>query len=143
MIVDLIKKHRRFITFGIVGCINTLVDFSVFTLLGELAGWNTVASHVAGYCCGIFCSFMLNRGVTFKDTSAGFFRSRLLRFVAVNCATLTVSSGLIAALTGIGIQRYFSKAAVALCVMVMNYFGSKHFVFNKKNTDPGKEYRND
>ncbi|MCL1828862.1 MAG: GtrA family protein [Oscillospiraceae bacterium] len=133
MILRLIKKHRRFITFGIVGCVNTLVDFSVFTLCSELAGTAPVPGHIVGYCCGIVCSFILNRNITFKDTSGSLILSRFFRFVALNCITLCISTGLIAVLTGAGMQKYAAKVAVAGVVMIMNYLGSKLFVFNSTN----------
>ena len=132
MIVKSLKKYRRFITFGIIGCINTITDFLIFTMCGELLGLDPVSSHVAGYCCGIVCSFILNRGITFKDTSGGFAGSRFVRFLAVNCVTLFISAELIAVLTGAGIRKYVAKAAVTGMVMVINYLGSKLLVFNRK-----------
>ena len=143
MIAGLIKKHRRFIAFGIIGCVNTITDFSVFTLCGEFLGFAPVPSHIAGYCCGIVCSFILNRNITFKDTSGGFTGSRFIRFLALNCVTLFISAELIAALTGEGMRRYVAKAAVTAVVMIMNYFGSKLFVFKNIKNQSGEEYRND
>ena len=53
---DLIKKlffkFARLIKYGLVGIINTLVDYGVFTLVYQLAGLEAGPSQILGFMCG-------------------------------------------------------------------------------------------
>ena len=61
------KTFLQFVKFGLVGVINTLVDFLVFQVLNLLVGW-TYLAQIAGYCCGIVNSYLWNSNWTFKET---------------------------------------------------------------------------
>ena len=56
MLRELISKFRRFITFSIVGVVNTLVDMLCFAVAFSLIGLSDGVSQAVGYCCGIACS---------------------------------------------------------------------------------------
>lgn len=133
MIEKLVKKYRRFITFSAVGVMNTLIDFLVFTLCSEVFALAPAPSHAIGYCCGMANSFIFNHNFTFRDTSAGgIIWSQFLRFITVNLTSLIVSTILIDYLTKAGLWLYFAKAVVIVAVMLINYFGCKLLVFNKR-----------
>ena len=128
LIKKIIQKFRRVITFGIVGVINTGVDWAMFMICHELVGIRPELSQALGYASGIICSFVLNRSFTFKDRSDAFWR-QLIKFIAVNAVTMFVSAMLMGRLTSMGINPYISKAFVTGVVMIMNYFGYKLVVF--------------
>ena len=132
---ELINKYLRVIKFGIVGVINTAVDFVVFTLVSELLFFSPGAAQSVGYCSGIVCSFVLNHLVTFSDAKKETGRGQLMRFVRfilVNGASWLLSAWLIGVLTGAGLWKYLAKLIVTGVTMVVNYFGYKILVFNIK-----------
>ena len=132
MLKALFQKFRRVILFGITGCINTLVDFGVFTVCSELLHWDAGPCQAAGYLSGVVCSFLLNKNITFRDGHGGRLGWQLLLFVIVNAVSLGASSLLIDLLTQAELNRYIAKLIVTLLSMCINYFGYKHLVFQIK-----------
>ena len=73
---------RQFIKFGLVGALNTVVDWGIYFLLNRYA---TLAKLVAKSCSFIFAaisSYVLNRRWTFRSTNPKVMRE-FLKFVAV------------------------------------------------------------
>ncbi len=142
---ELFVKLKRFISFGIVGCINTLVDFLVFTLCYSAIGLEESWSQVVGYGTGVICSFLLNRRFTFRDGTRRLW-GQVLLFIAVNLVSMVLSAWLIEVLTDTALpalwgawryNAYAAKIFVTLLVMVINFFGYKHLVF-RVGKDEGK-----
>ena len=137
-------KFKRFITFSIVGVVNTLVDMVCFAFAFSLIGLTDQVSQVVGYCCGIACSFLLNRRFTFHDGQRRLW-GQIVLFILVNLISMGISVGLIGLITGwlaLGAQLpfigwlvrtklhvYVAKGLVTLVVMLVNYFGYKYIVF--------------
>ena len=64
--IELIKRHREFFRFCVVGGLNTGIDFTVFAILYAW-GVPLLPAHTVSYGCGILNSFWLNRNWTFKE----------------------------------------------------------------------------
>lgn len=135
MLKHLFLKCKRLILYGAVGCVNTLVDFGVFTLCSELLLLRPSLSQAAGYIAGVVCSFILNRNITFRDGRGNVWQQALL-FIAVNAVSLTLTSLLMGWLTDGGLNKYLSKIIVTVLSVLINYFGYKRVVFKVKD---GKE----
>lgn len=143
------KTFWQIVKFGIVGVLNTLVDFAVFQTLNLLLGW-VYAAQVCGYTCGIINSYLWNSNWTFREQ-----RTRSLReitlFVLVNLVSLGVSLGVIwlcqnafgmtnewaagwmpAAIAGFVKGDTVDKLIATFFAIVVNYLGNRLFVFNKK-----------
>ncbi|MCQ2285490.1 MAG: GtrA family protein [Bacteroidales bacterium] len=88
----LLTKHKNFIIYCLIGCINTIVDFSIFTLL-TYWGLYYIISHVISYHCGILCSFFLNRHFNFKVKDKTF--RRFLSFYGISLIALCSSAALL------------------------------------------------
>ena len=123
---ELLLRYIRVIKFGAVGCVNTAVDFLVFTLVSEMLGVEPGMAQIVSYCAGILYSFVLNHCFTFsdakKENATGQAR-RFGRFVVVNAVTLAVSAGLMELAVGFGVWKYRAKLGVTGVTMVLNYFG--------------------
>lgn len=133
---ELYEKYKSIIRFGIVGCINTGVDFITFTLLLSVFGIDKLACQVGGYSMGIINSFVLNKLWTFNDkkektnTAAQF-----VKFVATNVISLVISLvGLNILSNKLYINVYVSKVIVTLFLQVFNYVVYKVFIFKGKDS---------
>lgn len=128
------KNRLEFIRFGLVGVMNTGVDFLVFTLLIAL-GMHYLAAQTMAYAAGTLNSYAVNKLWTFRGQgSARGDRRRLggelLRFVALNGASLLLSLALLYLLKdGLGFPALLAKLLVTVCTVVVNYAGSKLWVF--------------
>ncbi len=128
-LIDITKKHRRFITFAIIGGVNTLVDFLVFTVFYELSGLAIDICHAFGYGAGIISSFILNRTFTFKNLGAKPVFEQIIRFLVINGISGITGMILIKWLYRMGIYEYVAKTLVIGVTMILNYVGYKLFVF--------------
>ena len=118
---ELLKAGR----FAIVGVANTLVDFTVFTLLAQAAGVNVYLSQVLGYSAGILNSYTFNRSWTFR-TEERFFSSTLARFLALNLSMLLFSTGILY------LAKIPAKITATGVTMVVNFLVSRFWVFRRQ-----------
>lgn len=123
----------QFLKFNAVGLLNTLIDFAVFTLLHSLGMINTPA-QIISYSAGTANSFFWNKKVTFRDrdrgNKEGFDRMQLVRFIVLNLLVLGISVLLIHILTdSLGIQVLIAKVLVTFVTVIINFFGSRKWVF--------------
>ncbi|MFF2018968.1 GtrA family protein [Paenibacillus sp. NPDC058177] len=123
----------QFLKFNAVGLLNTLIDFAVFTLLHSL-GMMYGLAQVFSYSAGTANSFILNKKVTFRDSKRsgnnGFDRIQLLKFIILNLTVLGISLLLMQVLTDrFGVQVLLSKVLVTFVTVIINFFGSRKWVF--------------
>ncbi|MDH6429119.1 GtrA family protein [Paenibacillus sp. FSL R7-0048] len=123
----------QFLKFNAVGLLNTLIDFVIFTLLNSL-GMVYALAQVISYSAGTANSFILNKKVTFRDRNRGnkegFDRVQLVKFIVLNLVVLGISLLLMHLLTDkLGIQVLISKVLVTFITVIINFFGSRKWVF--------------
>jgi len=128
----------EFIKFSIVGAINTVVDFGVFSLL-LTNGCPILWSQIFSYGCGMLNSFIMNRSWTFKENKRNEY-SEPLKYVVANVATLILVSVLI--ILFINLLHLPISIAKVICTgigMGMNFISSKFWVFQKIERSRGYE----
>jgi putative flippase GtrA len=96
---------------------------------------NTPA-QIISYSAGTANSFFWNKKVTFRDrdrgrgNKEGFDRMQLVRFIVLNLLVLGISVLLIHILTdSLGIQVLIAKVLVTFVTVIINFFGSRKWVF--------------
>jgi len=125
------KIDLQIIRFGLVGLLNTAVDFGVFTLLTAAVGMGYAISHVISYSCGVINSYFINRFWTFKQKGKGH-PLEFVKFVLVNLVSLGLSSLVLMLLEErAGFSVYLAKLGAIFCSMAVNFAGSKLFVFKE------------
>ncbi|MFC4778673.1 GtrA family protein [Paenibacillus sp. GCM10023252] len=124
----------KLIRFAIVGGMNTGIDFTVFFVLAW-SGIPTLLSQIIAYTAGTANSYLWNRSWTFQvHNRAGF--TELIRFLVLNAATLACSTALLYVLEDrLGMGLVLSKVAATAVSMVLNYIGSRLWVFKVRSTD--------
>lgn len=161
----------QFIKFGIVGVMNTLVDFLVFTLLVLLFGGKSDNLFLTGvftfiaYVCGVLNSFLLNSRWTFKQEYRSTKLEKLM-FALVNGISWAVSfffvwlfsnhvlpggdlTDFVFNLLGYSELEQYGKVVSILAkllsapiVIIVNFLGTKLFVFNEKEGTQGNGDKN-
>lgn len=132
-IKNLIIKYKRFITFSFIGGINSLVDFTAFTLAHSLTAMPEEYSQAVGYTAGLLCSFILNHRVTFRDGERSRLAGTVIRFICVNAVSMGFSMIAIRQLVDMGLNAYIAKIIITLGVGIINYLGYKIIVFRVKD----------
>lgn len=129
------NEYIRILKFGLVGIMNTLVDWVIFFILHTLLGVNELISQPIAYACGIISSFIGNKFFTFKAKNKTTL-SETVRFLIVSLIALAVSEGVIWLLSAKlgwneGIYVYVAKLFATGASLVVNFIGNRFFVFNK------------
>jgi len=114
--------------FGVVGVLNTALDFAVFLLLTKKIGMHPAIANVISYCVGLTNSFICNKLWTFgavaQRTHVG---KQFAVFAALNLAGLAISTTIVAALQFIGPAT--AKLISIPFVFAWNYWTSRRFVY--------------
>jgi putative flippase GtrA len=131
----------QFIKFGLVGVMNTAVDFLVFALL-TWVGVQYLVAQVFSYSAGTVNSYVVNKLWTFGGKTASgtenpkagrVDKGEFTRFVLVNIGTLLLSIALLYVLkTSLGLHPLIAKIGVTAVTVVVNYIGSKLWVFRSQ-----------
>jgi len=125
-------KLKHITRFSLVGILNTLIDFLVFTLSHGFIGLNYIDSQILGYSFGVANSFLLNKKWTFSTTNSNKKTGHeLLQFIVVNlfslCITLLMMSFLV---KNLNINVYIAKILVTFIAQITNFLAYKLWVFN-------------
>ena len=132
---ELFRSKQRIIIFGIIGGMNTLVDYTMYSIFLTVSSWGLGTCQTIGYVAGVINSFIMNRWITFRDGSATRIEIQVPRFVLVNIFTLVISILCLKLFVNtLGLNPYLAKIPVTIAVMILNYFGYKKYVFRVKAT---------
>lgn len=120
------------IKFGLVGVLNSSVDYSVSWILVRLLGVNPVFAKVISYSAGVINSYFFNSRWTFKKQSKDSPKQKV-RFILVNIvacafAALTVK----VCLEQFAIVYEIANLISIIVTVGINFIGSKFFVFTEK-----------
>lgn len=119
----------EFIRFGLVGVVNTAVDFAVFVLLYRWLGLDPLLANGMAFLLAVTNSYLLNHHWTFRQHNHALSLSGYARFVALNSGGLLIGTLAILLLGGLMSLEY-AKLIAAGITLLWNFTSSKLFVFN-------------
>lgn len=123
----------RLIKFGIIGILNTAIDFFLFIFFVQILHWHILPANIFSYSAGILNSFVMNKIWTFRDRRP-FSRSLnpFIRFIIINLSSLILSTFIVWLL-----NQYFhavvSKVISIVITFIWNFTFSRLFVFLSNN----------
>lgn len=126
------------VSFGLIGFVNTAVDFGVFSVGYYLAGLPIVAANLVSWAFAVSCSYVLNSAITFSidarrefslRTYFAFALAQVVGFAA-NTTTIVVASHFMPVLLG---------KALATGVSFIVNFSLSHFVVFRQPAADGVE----
>lgn len=126
----------QFVKFNLVGLLNTLIDFLMFSLLIWFGAYYLLAQVIA-YGAGMINSYVLNSRYTFRkrenEASSPQQLNRSMRFIVWNGIILGITLLLLMALNEWwGLNEVVSKLIVTVVTVALNFYGSKKWVFEAK-----------
>ncbi len=123
----------EFLRFGLVGVINTLIDFVVFVLLYRLTDIDPLLCNGIAFLVAVTNSYLLNHSWTFRGSGSTLSFRAYIRFVMFNAGGLLIGS-LAILLLGEFMPLEFAKLIAAGLTLIWNYTCSKMFIFNTEKT---------
>lgn len=144
-------ERKKFIRFGIVGIIGSVVDFGIFNLLATLIGLPAITSSVISFTAAVVNNFIWNRLWTFPETRNISVSQQLVKFSIVSVAGLAIRTPLFAwmekllipfaqktipiILTPTIVGHNLSLAIAIGVVMLWNYFVNRFWTFKKNQQE--------
>jgi ribonuclease H / adenosylcobalamin/alpha-ribazole phosphatase len=122
------KKH--FFKFAIVGGVSTIFNYAFFYLLLKYLEVNYLVSSGSGYILGVFIGFYLNKFFTFESKSLKY-GVELIKYFLVYGISLGISLFILKGLVFFGLNILIANILIIGLTTIINYFGSKYFVFAK------------
>ncbi len=128
---DLISKHRFIILYGFFGICTTIVNVIAYGVMERLFGFSILWSTIVAWLLAVIFAYVTNRKWVFCSNSTGnavfkelyaFFACRIGTGV-IDCVIMQVFAD------WIGLNDIVVKFVANVVVIVLNYVGSKLFVF--------------
>lgn len=145
------SERVKFIRFGVVGIIGSIVDFGIFNLLATLIGLPSILSSVISFTAAVINNFFWNRLWTFPETRHVPVSNQLLKFSIVSVAGLAIRTPLYAwmeklliplaqntipdVLTPTIVGHNLALAIAIGVVMLWNYIVNRLWTFKKVSQD--------
>lgn len=130
---ELIKKHESKLRFGIIGVVNTALDFTLLLLLNSVGVNKYIANFISTSVAFIF-SFFANRTFTFK--SSGDAKRQFIPFLAVTLSGLWILQPIIIWLStplfhslNQDVSLLLAKLVATVASLVWNYLLYSRLVF--------------
>lgn len=126
---------RQFIKFGLVGAMNTVIDYALFTTFFYLLNVHYLAANAMSFTIAVTNSYVLNRRWTFRSDNPNW-RTEAVKFVVVNIIGLGLSEMILFILVEhLGFHQLMAKALAIIVVLFWNFTGTRFWAFRHKGTD--------
>ena len=120
----------RFIKFGLVGVLNTLINWILFILLNSI-GVYYIISNIIAYIISTLNSYLWNSKWVFKYSGDNI-KETSFKFIVLNIIGLTLNTIILYLLVDIvGLNKLIALVITTGIVMILNYFINKLWVFKK------------
>jgi putative flippase GtrA len=125
----------EFLRFGVVGASGFVLDAVLLLTLVQLFRWDPYVARVFSFLCGTALTWILNRLFTFFRRAGAKRRREYVRYLGVQVVSGALNLGVYATLLSL-VPALQSSPLVALaagsfCAMWPNFFGARHFAFDK------------
>lgn len=126
----MLKQHRQFVMYCVIGGTGVCLDFIVYYCLTQLCGVYYQWANVIGVSCGICNNFFWNAFFNFKQKDHLFLR--FCSFYCVGFLGLGVSAFLLWLLIGVmGWNELIAKVLIIFVVTVIQFTLNKCCTFRK------------
>jgi putative flippase GtrA len=127
--------NRETITYGITGVLTTLVNYSSYYVCARVASLDKYVSNTIAWVVAVTFAYVVNNFWVFQAKTQGIKEEifKIIKFYSARIVSLGVEVlGLFVFYTLLGFNDLIVKAFLAVFVIIINYFFSKIFIFNKE-----------
>ena len=142
MIVDLIKKYKELILYGVFGVLTTVVNIAVYYVFTNFIGVNYLISNAFAWFLSVLFAYITNKLFVFNSKSfeaKGIIKEGIAFFGArafSGVLDMTIMYIFVDLLT---MNDFIVKIISNILVILINYFLSKYWIFKKDEETRGVE----
>jgi putative flippase GtrA len=132
---ELFRKYKELITYLFFGGATTVVNIVVFFICQDFLGFAYKLSNVVGWVLSVLFAFYTNKYFVFESQHANrsSFYKEMFLFYWYRALSFAVDMGLmILFIEQLKWGNFWAKIITQVVVVVLNYFFSKWFVFQKE-----------
>ena len=119
----------RFVSFSLVGVVNTLVYYLVYYLLFEFLSLNYLVASALEFVVSVINSYWLNSTLTFRD-DASYSGAEFARFSVVSVVAFAVNLvGMYLVVDVIGVAPLLAPLLVIPLTLGVNFAGNQFWAF--------------
>lgn len=135
-VMSLIRQHKGILLYLVFGVLTTAVNYIVYLPCFNYLGLSSALSNCIAWCVAVAFAFLTNKPVVFqsRDWSIKTLLPELSKFVSCRFATgLIETIALFVAVDLAHLDGNAIKVITSVAVIVLNYVGSKIFVFARRS----------
>ncbi len=132
---SLFAKHKDILVYLFFGVLTSLVDFLVFIPLHKMLGVSAAVSNTAAWTAAVIFAFFTNKIFVFKSASwsAANLLQEFWKFTLCRVGTFLMEEVFLFVTADLlSYDGIVMKLLISVAVVILNYVGSKLFVFRKK-----------
>ena len=124
-----IERFHRLWTYGFFGCINTAIDYGLYSLLYYVLDVPVSIAQAVGLICGSSNGYLLNSTITFEE-GRGRTKGQYFQYVGVDSVLALLTGAFMQwAETHIDLPMILIKVIMTAVVTVIHYLVYKKLVF--------------
>ncbi|QQR51933.1 GtrA family protein [bacterium] len=125
-----VEEVKRVGKFGLVGILNTLLDFVIFNVLGHFAHLSAVPANLISTTCAMTFSFFANKEMVFKRTGGSMLKQGLIFYTVTAFGLYVLQTGTIHILTDVWTYPTMLAADVSHILGLNQWSGDTFIVKN-------------
>lgn len=126
---------REAAAYLIVGAVTTVINMAAYYICYNMAGISNLFSNGIAWVLAVIFAYFANDRLVFTETKGGGFRAELKkmkRFLGARIFSLFVDeAGMYLLVDILFVNNMFSKVAMNVIIVLLNYILSKFFIFKK------------
>ena len=135
LIIELMKKYRSLISYGIFGVLSTVVNIGTYYLCYDVNGMSNVLSNILAWIAAVLFAFVTNKLWVFESKSLAL-KVVFYEFTTfMGCRAATGAMDLAIMYVCVDILKMpalVMKVLSNILVIILNYVFSKLIIFKKK-----------
>lgn len=134
IIMNLIKRHKSFIVYGVFGVFTTIVNIVTYNICYNHLGISNTLSNVAAWILAVTFAYITNKAWVFESRSWKWetLRREIPAFISCRLATGIMDILIMyICVDAMGWHALLMKSASNVVVIILNYIFSKLVIFKK------------
>ena len=120
---------KQFLKFGLVGALNTFIDYALFSIFTSLLGIHYLLANILSFSIAVTSSFILNRRWTFQSRHHGW-AGEAAKYLTVYVIGLGLSELILYVFVDrFQLHQLVAKALAIAIVIGWNYGGTRFWTF--------------